>query len=1017
MKKIFRLFLVLMLCIGGNFLLVDAKAETLPTIDNEIIEAKCVGCLKLTGVNILDLETVSMKDKYIFYSNSDKHHGKCEDENSRYKIQYSISKMPYVFTDEFKIKNYGARLVCPCGYEYGTSDYPLTTSMVIGNSDWCKINVGDKNYYVHKSIMEEGENERRFFSSINGKLNLVTLDIGKINLYKNEECEVTCENVIQAHKIVESTGSQGYKFDNDMLVCKECSECDTCGEKVASNGMTQKESQISKYCPEHACSFIWDVMVSSDSIENLTCKSSKLEGFSYCNIHKCGECSGPVVGVNVNPIITAETPEHYSGSAESGYSNYCQNSFCYEVGCTAIRSGKAAGQEWCSNHINNCSYPNCSKEVSKKITKKLCDEHANVEVNTCKICKRRSIGDICVNCALCGHSEDKIRIENEYMLFSERYHGKKAICECGVVLIAQLEVHTDDNKDGICEVCLKNCYLVKDSTTTTIGKMQYLTIDGMGDGTYMLFGGNGEMHSLNETLNKYGVVMEGIDGTVILATTKETSITDRAGNNWKAGTNINVTVEQIKQSGVDHLQGYSSGSQPVIASASKLIDEGNKQIEEIVLYDGFFGVDTLPKDFEKVLDSGTKVTFYWTDAAAQYYGTAVDNLAKWSEMYPNLELIKLPDANHGTVVAKAQEHEGQEAPKSKKCTRCGKISKTEIINGYCSTCLVKISGEDYKETPKCDHSYDSTNKEYKWVTSAYHQVKTICTKCKYTKADNEIHKDSDKDGICDLCKNKIITNNKDDKDNNKCEHEYTISGYTFETVGFHKVNKVCSKCGEKTSENEIHKDLDEDGNCDLCKKVDESDNIISKMNFYTIAGTGDKSYMLFGGSDEMYSQKGTQNKFKSVLEDIEGKVIIATTTEKSDTTQYGQNWTKSTNIQVTVDQIKEAGIDHLQGYSSGSLLTIAAASALVQEGNTQIKEIILYDGFYGIQYIPEDFEKLIKSGTEITFYWTKEAAEMSRYKTVRSSVNNWAEEYSNLKLVEVTGANHGNVIEKAQAQL
>ena len=716
MRNFIKILLLIIPFILGNQNFCYAETTTLPVIDNKIIESKCIGCFEFNGVDILDLETITMN--YTFCSISDRHHGRCEDKDSRYKIQYSINKMPYVFTDEFKIKNYGEKLVCPCGYNGGSSKSPLTTVMIIESGDWHKISLENKEYYVHKEIMKEEEDERKFFCLINGKLNLVTLNTEEINLYKNKKCEVTCENVIQAYQILESTDLAYYDAENNVLICKGCRECDTCSKEVASNGMTQDAMQLSNFCPEHACGFIWDILVSNVSfgnlscytIENLICKVEKIEGFSYCQTHKCGECPGPVVGVNVNPIIKNETPEFYSGSNEFGYSNYCQNSFCYEVGCRAIRSGKAAGKEWCANHINKCSYPNCNQEVSKRITKKLCDQHASKEANICKFCGTRCIDNACLNCNLdtllgdvfingneerkknCEHPENELIVKNEYILLGfEDYHGKKAICnKCGF-LTTKLEVHIDEESDGICDSCSQICRILKDPIRIFDGNMGYLMIDGRGDETHMFCGGNHEMREFYTTINKMGGAIHNVDGKVIVVRTREESITDRKGNNWKYG--VNASVEQAKEMGTTHFHGYSSGSQHIISTVSTLIQEGSNQVEQVTIYDGYFAADTVPEDFEIVLKSGVPVTFYsiQTTADESYYKDASDRIEEWKKLYPNLEVINLEGATHNDVVQKSQEYNGEQYQQLEKCQKCDKESTTQIVKGYCGVCWQKMT--------------------------------------------------------------------------------------------------------------------------------------------------------------------------------------------------------------------------------------------------------------------------------------------------------------------------------------
>jgi len=1067
MKKIFRLLLALMLCISGNFVLVDAKAESLSTIAKEILDSKCVGCFNLEGVEYLDLE----EPIYTNIINGPLY--ECEQCGGECQIFYIVYDMPFAIKDNnIKFSSYIVKQDCK-KYDVETqlSDYPaLDMSIIKSSALWNVIDIEGIEYYVPDTIMVEEKNERKFFSLINDKLNLITLDTEKINLYKNEECASKCVTVKNAYKIVESTGLSDYNFDNNMLVCKNCSECDICSNLVASNGRTANGKGISNYCPEHTCAFIWDVKV-ADGCENLTCKLANVAGENYCSTHKCGYCSAPIVGVNLNPILNGNySPIHYYGSNEYGYSNYCKIHFCYKVGCRAIRSN--ASDLYCNdsnnNHSNECVLPGCTRPRSNRVNK-VCELHASsIEVTKCP-CGGVYIDGKCIACQLdeligedilsddnssrnivCEHPDDKKVKGSDYIFVSEYYHGIKITCtQCGGWAMETI-AHTDDNKNGICDVCLQNCHLLQDPTQVRKNNMTFFIKDSMTEGGHMFFGGNGEMNSQQDTLNTMGVAAEDVEGKVIMATTNATG-ESRNGNNWKAGTNVQVTVDQVKESGIDHLHGYSSGSQLAIATASALVKEGSDQIEEVVIYDGFFAADTVPGDFENVLQSGTQVTFYWVEATgkADYYQTAAERLREWQKLYPNLNIIPLPDATHGNVVKKAQEYQGKKFEKIEKCQRCGIESKTEIMNGYCGSCWEKIVNAK-KETPtECKHSYDLTNKEYVWHSLDYHQVMTICTICKVPTSDYAPHKDQNRDGICDLCLNScnVATAQKYGSDDKVCEHQYEDSGYKTKDKYYHFLVKTCAKCSEEklTMGKHDYEAYSADRKCKLCGEVK-----CKKAQMSFDAGSDDATIMVFAGKDEMESFKATRARYERVIGDNEGEYVIVTTTEKSEGEGNSKNWIAGDNKDTTGDYIVNSGVKEIHTYSNSSHIAIEAVYNAKEKG-AEVETLVMYDGFYGVTNDNAGhFEEIIANGTKVEFYYTIGILESygkysKRLKSVPEGYATWlqsqngkgyqlpvkdgvfyktnpehylewlAEENPNFTFVKLgEDANHGNVVDKAQ---
>lgn len=242
-----------------------------------------------------------------------------------------------------------------------------------------------------------------------------------------------------------------------------------------------------------------------------------------------------------------------------------------------------------------------------------------------------------------------INSSNTNVLVANNTGEVKAIKEGNVTITIKSKM----NKNISTQITLK----VTKLPTERVDRMNFATIEGEGDNAYLLIGGNSEMDNLDNTIEKYSPVINKAEGDVIVATTTVKKDGNRDGVKWVTGhkNNVSNTVKQIQENNVNTVEAYSSGSMLAVAAVDEAIQNGDNTVEELILYDGFLGMDVQPDAFNRIVNNGIKVTIYYTDEGEEPYPNV--DLTKWEdkEKYPNVTIVELPrESNHGTVIRDAQ---------------------------------------------------------------------------------------------------------------------------------------------------------------------------------------------------------------------------------------------------------------------------------------------------------------------------------------------------------------------------
>lgn len=212
----------------------------------------------------------------------------------------------------------------------------------------------------------------------------------------------------------------------------------------------------------------------------------------------------------------------------------------------------------------------------------------------------------------------------------------------------------------------------------------------------------------------------------------------------------------------------------------------------------------------------------------------------------------------------------------------------------------------------------------------------------------------------------------------------------------------------------------------VCGIIQENGRLKVKNDemYYTIIeGKGSNATLLLGGNTEMNDTEKTIEKYKTVIENNEGPIIVATTTvNKDDEQNFGKKglvWVKGhdNNVSNTVKQIQENNVNIVEAYSSGSYQGIVTVSEMASKKDNPVKELILYDGFFGVSNTGIDVLKnILDSGVTVYFYYAQDTInEVKEYKSVMNQINGLKSD--NLKIIKVDSkATHGNVIEYAQEE-
>ncbi len=192
--------------------------------------------------------------------------------------------------------------------------------------------------------------------------------------------------------------------------------------------------------------------------------------------------------------------------------------------------------------------------------------------------------------------------------------------------------------------------------------MQYGRIEGKGKTTTLVFGGNVEMVSIGDTIEKFKPMLEENEETVIVAaisSKKSDSKYGREGLRWEDEARFQSAVKVIEENNTNNIECYSSGSLCGILALDELISSGSDLVESLVLYDGLLGITEAKEEFQNIIDNRVKVTLYYTDEGIDAYKMTREELEQKYGNYPNVEIIYLENSNHGTVITGAIDYENE----------------------------------------------------------------------------------------------------------------------------------------------------------------------------------------------------------------------------------------------------------------------------------------------------------------------------------------------------------------------
>jgi len=232
---------------------------------------------------------------------------------------------------------------------------------------------GVRTYFIHNLWMEALDT-RVFAENDEKKLVAIKTD--------NYNDVFTQKQIALGGGIVERSVTKGkvYRLGDpnggNFYLCMNCSKCDICGAYVAY-GENESELMVyfSKYCPEHACSFVWkclaDPLNSGEIYEGLECRERKIGPYEFCIEHKCKVCVKPVVGIRINDVRSeiggSEVYEQRATglTEEKYYSDYCANHKCMAPLCydgriganmteNVLKDNAVAMDCFCGKHARGC---------------------------------------------------------------------------------------------------------------------------------------------------------------------------------------------------------------------------------------------------------------------------------------------------------------------------------------------------------------------------------------------------------------------------------------------------------------------------------------------------------------------------------------------------------------------------------------------------------------------------------------------------------------------------------------
>jgi len=414
----------------------DATIKNLDFVDYAIIEEGCLECDN-------SVEIVPLGDMYIERLDGGKtfscdrlaNHESESDDNKECdfscKATYDSSKgLKYVYSTNPENEIRKSIKVSNSDREHSSLVSKAENQYVkqILDEVYEEVTVYGSRYYIYKDLLEGNRYNRNLYTRKDGELCLVSFNKEEIDIYHNkrEETRVVERNLVSnKYEIMsfynDGIGSvKGKKTPNNnetilnqttahFLVCETHRKCLACDRNVAGNGgefvSVRGKSEISSYCAEHACAFIWDTVVAENAglnIEGLTCKAPKYTS-DYCNSHTCNsDCSNPVVGVSIkNMLSNKDKILNYYGSNEYSYSNYCIDHYCQYSGCRNPRQATTATYEYCTRHLTKCAITGCTNtQLEDYDGIFICANHRK-DLKTCSFCGNPYIEAVgCITCKI-----------------------------------------------------------------------------------------------------------------------------------------------------------------------------------------------------------------------------------------------------------------------------------------------------------------------------------------------------------------------------------------------------------------------------------------------------------------------------------------------------------------------------------------------------------------------------------------------------------------------------------------
>lgn len=203
-----------------------------------------------------------------------------------------------------------------------------------------QVEINGEEWYVNSSLLANG---MRLLFTNEGGLSLISFNMGEIDLYAQDFTGNSIDGN-RAEKVrIGAIFTDGYcvgdnvsitavdlysgaEITNAFFVCTNHRKCLECNRAVAVSDM---EIDISAYCEEHTCAFVWETnneVAGIGSTEGLMCKEKNDGSTPYCSEHRCMNCTNPVIGVNLNDIVDEFLP--YDGDNGSLYSRFCAKHAC-----------------------------------------------------------------------------------------------------------------------------------------------------------------------------------------------------------------------------------------------------------------------------------------------------------------------------------------------------------------------------------------------------------------------------------------------------------------------------------------------------------------------------------------------------------------------------------------------------------------------------------------------------------------------------------------------------------------